>query len=168
MALILAIDPGTTQSGWCVYRDGKVVDSGVLDNPGMLERIRSAATWDPRIHLAVEMIASQGLPVGASTFRTVWWIGRFAEAWMAVSGRLPVEVYRRDVKLHLCGHVRAKDKNIRQALIDRYGGEGGKDAAIGKKASPGPLFGVSSHAWSALAVAVTAHETMIEPAARAA
>ena len=31
-----------------------------------------------------------------------------------------------------------------------------KDAAIGKKATPGPLYGVKSHAWAALAVAITA------------
>jgi hypothetical protein len=61
-------------------------------------------------------------------------------------------VYRRDVKLHICGSQRAKDANIRQALIDCYGG---KVEAIGKKKAPGPLYGISSHAWSALAVAQT-------------
>jgi len=40
-------------------------------------------------------------------------------------------------------------------LIDRYGGVGGKRAAIGLKASPGPLHGVSKDVWAALAVAVT-------------
>jgi len=60
------------------------------------------------------------------------------------------------VKLHLCGSARAKDTNIRQALIDRYGGS----AAIGKKAAPGPLYGVSKDVWSALAVAVTAADTL--------
>ena len=37
---------------------------------------------------------------------------------------------RQEVKLHLCNSARAKDANIRQALIDRFGG---KDKAIGRK-----------------------------------
>jgi hypothetical protein len=59
---------------------------------------------------------------------------------------------RRAVKLALCGDSRAKDANIRQALIDRFGG---KDAAVGRKAAPGPLYGISRDVWSALAIAVT-------------
>lgn len=64
-------------------------------------------------------------------------------------------IFRRDIKLHLCNSVRAKDANIRQALIDRYGG---KEKAIGKKKSPGPLYGIKSHMWAALALAVTYHD----------
>jgi hypothetical protein len=55
-------------------------------------------------------------------------------------------VYRNAVKLHICGTPRAKDPNIRQALIDKYG-------APGTKKNPGPTYGVSSHLWSALAIA---------------
>jgi len=58
------------------------------------------------------------------------------------------------VKLHLTQTRRAKDANIRQALIDRYGP--GKALAVGLKATPGPLYGLTGDCWSALAVAVTA------------
>jgi hypothetical protein len=58
-------------------------------------------------------------------------------------------VYRKDVKLLLCGSPRAKDANIRQALLDLLGPQG-------TKAKPGPTYGVKSHAWAALGVAVTA------------
>ena len=58
---------------------------------------------------------------------------------------------RRAVKLALCGDSRAKDANIRQELIDRFGGS----AAIGRKAAPGLLYGISRDASSALAIAVT-------------
>jgi len=58
-------------------------------------------------------------------------------------------VYRKEVKIYLCGSMKAKDPNIRQALIDRLGDPG-------TKKNPGPTYGVKSHAWSALAVAVTA------------
>jgi hypothetical protein len=76
------------------------------------------------------------------------WAGRFAEA----AHRVPVVLLpRRAVKLALCGDSRAKDANIRQAFIDRFGGS----AAIGRKAAPGPLYVISRDVWSALAIAVT-------------
>ena len=57
--------------------------------------------------------------------------------------------------MHFCNSVQAKDGNIRQALIDRFGG---KEGAIGKKKTPGPLYGVHAHEWPALAVAVMASD----------
>lgn len=152
MGLLLAIDPGETESGWVQMKDGQPVSSGICDNDSMLELIGECLGFDD---LAIEMVASYGMPVGKEVFRTVWWSGRFAHAWMEYNDA-PREVYRRDVKLHLCGSARAKDANIRQALLDKWGG---KDAAIGKAKSPGPLYGIKSHAWAALGVAVTALET---------
>ncbi|NOV25911.1 hypothetical protein E5S69_20630 [Cupriavidus necator] len=153
MTTILSIDPGTEESGWCLYHPerGVVMGSGVKPNDIMLEEIR----FMPASELAIEMVASYGMPVGREVFETVRWIGRFQQIW-----RRPDEVrlvYRKDVKLHLCSSPRAKDANIRVALLDMFGG---KEAAVGKKASPGPLYGVKSHAWAALAVAVTAAHQM--------
>lgn len=147
---ILAIDPGTTQSGYCIYDGARVIESGVLSNAEMLVRVQQ---W-PALRLAIEMIASYGMAVGREVFETCVWIGRFQQAWR--SPEAIVLVYRKDVKMHLCGSPRAKDANIRQALIDMFPATGGgKTPQIGTKAQPGPLFGVSSHAWAALAVAVT-------------
>lgn len=144
--LTLAIDPGTTESGWCVFGSGKVTSSGVMQNAELLDWIGG----DPDLHdvaLAIEMIASYGMAVGREVFETCVWIGRFQQAWHTPEAvRM---VYRRDVKLHLCGSPRAKDPNIRQALLDLIGPQG-------TKKSPGPLYGIKSHAWAALAVAVTA------------
>ncbi len=152
--IILAIDPGPEQSAWVELENGRPVEHVVEANDAVLRtlgRYRIVAT------LAIEMIASYGMPVGAETFETCLWIGRFQQRWLdtrEVPALSPVRtIYRRDVKLHLCGSARAKDANVRQALIDRYGP--GKEAAVGRKASPGPLYGMKSHVWSALAVAVT-------------
>lgn len=149
---ILAIDPGTTQSGWCLYDDGKVLLSGVAGNHAMLDEIRANYDAD---RLAIEMIASYGMAVGREVFETCVWIGRFQEAWRDPDA---VElVYRKDVKLHLCGTTKAKDPNVRQALLDLFPRTGGgKTPQIGTKGQPGPLYGVSSHAWPALGVAITA------------
>lgn len=146
---ILAIDPGTTESGWCHFSGGKVEASGVMENWRMLDHI--GAQFGVVDYVAIEMIASYGMAVGKEVFETCVWIGRFQQTWPYCEDvRF---VYRRDVKLHLCGSPRAKDANVRVALLDLYGG---KEAAVGRKANPGPLYSVKSHAWAALGVAVTA------------
>lgn len=143
---ILAIDPGTDESGWVILDGVRVISSGVSLNDEMLHQVKIEGYSDIDL-LAVEMIASYGMAVGREVFETCVWIGRFQQAW-----RSPDDVkliYRRDVKLHLCGTTKAKDANVRQALIDLLGPQG-------KKSTPGPTYGVKSHAWAALGVGVTA------------
>lgn len=143
---ILAIDPGPEESGWCLY-EGRVLGSGVAHNDDVRELLYDgfAGHEIPNL-LAIEGIASYGMAVGADVFSTCIWIGRFMECWHYPDKvRL---VYRREVKQFLCGTDKAKDTNIRQALIDSIG-------PPGTKKQPGPTYGVSKHAWAALAVAVT-------------
>ena len=149
--LILAIDPGPAQSGYCIYDGERLRESGVLPNADMLVRVQQ---W-PATRLAIEMIASYGMAVGREVFETCVWIGRFQQAWRdPAAAEL---VYRKDVKLHLCGTNKAKDANVRQALLDLFPRSGGgATPQVGTKAQPGPLYGVSSHAWPALGVAITA------------
>jgi hypothetical protein len=159
--LIFALDPGPTESGWVLYDSERrrVEDCGTQGNAALRAALHlwraSLGPGRPNL-LAIEMIASYGMPVGAEVFDTCTQIGRFVEAWGGPC-RL---VFRRDVKLYLCGSPRAKDANIRQALLDRFGG---KAAALGKKAAPGPLHGIAGHEWPALAVALTAAETKAAP-----
>ena len=147
---ILALDPGTLQTGWCILHGSAVERSGVHANERVLAFLQTPELADS---LAIEMVASYGMAVGREVFETVRWIGRFQQAW-----RDPEAVhlvYRQEVKLHLCKTVRAKDPNVRQALIDLYPATGGGACPqIGTKKQPGPLYGVSSHAWPALGVAV--------------
>jgi hypothetical protein len=143
---LMAIDPGPVQSGWVVFDGDGVQASGTTPNHGVLFAVKA---WEA--DLAIEMIASYGMPVGAEVFETCVWIGRFMQA-----SRHPEtvrRVTRLQVKQHLCHDSRAKDPNIRQALIDRLG-------APGRKREPGPTFGVSGDAWAALGVAVTAWDKM--------
>ena len=150
--MILAIDPGTEQSGYVILdADGQVVEAGVVPNDEMKKLVYSFSATRPSWTLAIEMIEARGMAVGRETFETCVFIGMLLEAW----DHEKVKVYRREVKLHLCGTCRAKDGNVRCEIISRYGG---KEKAIGKKASPGPLYRVKSHAWAALAVAITARE----------
>lgn len=151
---IFAIDPGTTESGWCALVDGELINSGVMPNAEMVECLQRKHMQLNGYQLAIEMIASYGMPVGREVFETCVWIGRFAQAWHEPDDVR--YVYRKDVKLHLCGTTKAKDPNVRQALIDLFPASGGgKTPQIGTKSQPGPLYGVSSHAWPALGVAIT-------------
>ena len=155
---ILAIDPGTTKSGWAVVDGLTVTFSGVSGNDELLEYLGTYRKGGCEAQIAIEMIASYGMPVGREVFETCVWIGRFVQAWHTPDH---VElVYRKDVKMYLCGTPRAKDANVRQAIIDRYPAiGGGKCPQIGVKAKPGPLFGLSTHAWPALGVALTVGAT---------
>jgi hypothetical protein len=145
---VLAIDPGSENSAYVLLdAAGRVLDHGLFANEIVLGVVRDSGADV----LAVEMIASYGMAVGASVFDTCVWIGRFIQVR---PDYLPALVYRRDVKLHLCGNARAKDANIRQALLDLYG-DGTRQVACGTKAKPGPLYGIKKDEWAALAVGVT-------------
>lgn len=155
--MILAIDPGPVESAWVLWDGTSVVEHAIEPNAAVATLVGTLALQasdlgDPDT-LAIEMVESYGMAVGASVFETVFWIGRFAEAWDDDDHLR--RIGRKAVKLHLCGSTRAKDDNVRQALIDRFGGVEGKAVAVGKKASPGPLYGIKSHEWAALAVALT-------------
>lgn len=147
--MIIAIDPGPVETGWAVM-DGKLVtDSGVINNGDLESSLRNSMAKA----LAYEMIASYGMPVGASVFDTCVWIGRFISAF---GPERSFPVFRKDVTMHLCNSTRAKDANVRQAIIDLYEGSGGGSIPqIGTKKYPGPLYGVSRHAWPAIGVGLT-------------
>lgn len=151
MKPVLAIDPGTTESQWVMLDGEKVAGHGFRPNVEFKSELAKLLMIGGETDVCIEGIASYGMAVGREVFETCIWIGRFYEV---CESRLhvPTIMYRKDVKLHLCGTPRAKDPNVRQAIIDRYGG---KDTAIGKKKTPGPLYGISSHAWAALALGIT-------------
>jgi hypothetical protein len=162
MTTILAIDPGTDESAWVLYDAAKraVLNHGKHDNFEVLNDLATCSNWYGR--LVIEMVASYGRPVGEEVFETCVWIGRFIEAVSNPDD--VVRIKRADVKMHLC-HATAKvnDAVIRQRLIDLFGP--GKDKAIGKKACPGPLYGIKADCWQALALAVT-YADQLTPAPR--
>lgn len=178
--IIYAIDPGTEKSALVTFNDWLEVDGFIMSNEGLLVTLRSKAFRQVPAILAIERIEARGMAVGETTFETVHWAGRFMEAWETATGGLPVNrITRRTIKVHLCGDTKAKDPNIRQALIDRFGGSDAirkakkcpstrKDgheacprcAGTGLLSSAGPLAGITSHMWAALAVAVTCADTL--------
>lgn len=158
----LCIDPGTTESGYVSYDGEKVhnYNSGIK-NGDMLDRVMLNGKYYnaiPHDIIIIEMISSYGMAVGKETFETCVWIGRFIQAFYAPEK--VYMIYRRDIKMHLCNNMRAKDTNIRQAVLDRFPSiGGGKTPQMGTKKQPGPLYGITSHAMSALALGITYFET---------
>lgn len=148
MTRILAIDPGSEQSAWLLWDkdSGSVVAFSLLSNEDLLESVRNGRSAADVV--VIEQIESYGMAVGREVFATVHWSGRFTEAARPTP---VVQLPRRAVKLAICGDSRAKDANIRQALLDRFGG---KDTAVGTKRARGPLYGIKSDLWAALGVAV--------------
>jgi len=144
---VLAIDPGPERSAWLrLDACGVPMAMEIADNGVVVCGLADTPDLPP---LAIEMVASYGMSVGEDVFETCVWIGRFIEAYQGPAHY----VYRKDVKMSICGSMRATDSNIRQALIDRYGP--GKEKAVGTKNAPGPLHGIKTHLWSALAAGVT-------------
>lgn len=154
-ATILAIDPGTTRSAWVMYRSPLVIDHQIAANEDLIEFFRHLGAANVVVAV-IEQVASYGMAVGAETFETVRWAGRFEEALHPTPVAL---LTRKTIVLHLCNSPRASDSNVRRALMDKFGG----DAAIGLKKTPGPLYGFRADLWAALAVAVAYAEGARNP-----
>ena len=161
---ILAIDPGTTESGCVVVEhDGheisKVLRGEKIANELLLAQLPH---YVGSCDIAVEMVASYGMAVGREVFETCVWIGRFMQA----AGSLrPADVersriYRTDEKSTLCHSQKAKDSNIVQALVDRYA-YGQPNFGKGTKRAPGFFYGFKKDTWQAMAVAVTYFDTRV-------
>lgn len=162
MSVCLAIDPGSAQSAFVVY-DGAdelapIRSHAIVTNEELIDQLRSNATGlrADVDEFVIEWMQPRGMPTSAQEFETLCWIGRFMEALH------PLELNRLarlKVKMHVCGSAKANDVNIRAALIDKFGGAGGKVTAIGKTNARGPLYGIAGDEWAALALAVTFVET---------
>jgi len=140
---VLAIDPGPTETAYVDLKGDEIRAFAKVPNEQVLQYLARE-----HANVVIEMVACYGMPCGHEVFDTCVWIGQFK----SVNGCTPRRVdlmFRRDVKLHWCGNLRAKDSNVRQAVIDAYGG---KDKAIGRKATPGLLYGIKADCWQALAL----------------
>lgn len=142
---ILAIDVGTTETGFCIINKEtyKPIRFGKISNEDLLDIIRNEE-YDTLIY---EEFQSYGMPIGVSTITSITWNGRYMQ--IALDREKTVDyIYRKEEKMNLCGSMKAKDSNIRQALIDRFG-------EVGTKKEKGWFYGFKKDIWSAYAVGVT-------------
>ena len=148
---ILSIDPGTTKSAYVLwdFQKEKLLQCGIEENKKMLTVLEKIQKKYCQVEFKIEMVGhyGTGMPAGKSIFETCIWIGIFIASWGCAKTFMDHLVLRKTIVSHICGSSRAKDSNVRQALIDRFG-------SPGTKKKPGKLYGVKKDIWSALALAV--------------
>lgn len=153
---VLAIDPGNTESAYVlmdmdynIHKFDKITNEEmrqvIIDN----EAENMVAKRKGKTVTVIEMIASYGMAVGQTVFDTCVWVGRFTE----LAGDVEY-MFRKDVKMNICGQTRAKDTNIRVALIDRFARHNFKTGK-GTKDNPDYFYGFRADVWAAFAVGVT-------------
>lgn len=159
--VVMAIDPGNAESAYALIGpDCRPIAIDKLPNEDLrtllIDGIFEAES------VAIEMVASYGMSVGAEVFETCVWIGRFAEAIEENTGTAPARIKRLPVKLHHCHDSKAKDSNITQALVDRFA-PGVPNRGKGSKAEPGWFHGFRADIWQAYALAVYVADTQEVP-----
>jgi hypothetical protein len=191
---LLVLDPGSEQTGFVFYEQGapRPIDGGFgkINNDqvfGLIDREILSASVEGRNPVVVcEYPQPRGQMMSWQLVDTIEMIGRFHQHGV-VNGGSRFEFHRCDrahVKSYICAGVqRPKDSQIRQALIDRFGGEfttkgpkclpckGSGKTGKGKERVPcescggsgevvaGIFYGVASDVWQALGVAVMYAET---------
>jgi hypothetical protein len=155
---ILAIDPGNIDSAYVLWDGETILQFGKVKNEALLDLIKSPIWWYDEI--AIEMIESYGMPVGKEVFDTCVWIGRYLQEGKN-DNKWVSQIYRKDIKVHLCHSTKAKDSNVIQSLVDRFAdtnehGKYGKGTIKNK----GFFFGFGADVWQAFAVAVYYHDSL--------
>jgi hypothetical protein len=147
VSAILGIDPGTTQSAWVFLEDHHLPAFGIEPNERVLDVLDTYALVGS---IAIERIEPRyGLRMGWETIETCEWVGRFVQAAHPVPATL---LRRSDILRHLgVASKGSADSGVRAALLDRWGG-------LSSCRKGGPLYGVKTHIWSALSVAVAYRE----------
>jgi hypothetical protein len=149
--VILAIDPDPRGGTWVELRHDATIVYHERNSP--IDEIASIIPDADRV--IVEDVQSYGMPVGRSIFSTVKNIGHMRAVALQHRVKFDDSIARPAVKARLCGSVRAKDGNVRQAVIDLYPSTGGgKVPEIGTKSKPGPLYSIAADEWAALALGV--------------
>ena len=176
--IVLAIDPGTKQSGYVVYDTEKqeILAMHILLNNLLPVSIKFFSYYNPvkgeELNIEIDVLVYEGMnlyhAVSEDTIQTLIWCGEFRGVfkqyhWDRCRKRVkgafvPMPEVHEIKRSAIRKHFEVKnDSGIRVALIDRFGGS--RSVAVGTKKQKGKLYGVKSHIWSALAVAICYAET---------
>lgn len=142
---ILSLDVGTSESAYCLISSDnyKPIKFGKIANEELLKIVK-AEKYDELIY---EEFQCYGMPIGESTIKSITWNGRYIQSALD-RGKNVFPIYRKEEKMNLCQSMKAKDSNIRQALIDRFG-------EVGTKKAQGWFYGFKKDVWAAYAVGTT-------------
>ena len=155
---ILAIDPGNIESAYVIMDDTDFhpVSFGKLGNEDMRSVIIMDAEGLKVNRVVIERVAHYGMAVGRDVFETCEWVGHFSE--LARIHGYPVDyIFRIEEKEAVCHDSKARDSNIRRALIDRFARHDLKNGK-GTKKNPDFFYGFAKDCWAAFAVGYTYFE----------
>lgn len=155
--MILAIDPGNIESAYVFLGESKTnlykhLEFDKVENDKLMGIIDQKHEFIDEV--VIEMITGYNMSVGQTVFETCVWIGRFIEK-LECFGIKTTRVSRKEVKMNLCGSMRAKDKNIIEALVDRFSPNDTRNHGKGTKKEPGYFYNFKADIWQAYAVGIT-------------
>lgn len=148
---LIAIDPGPEHSGLVIYRTGAepavLFSEAKLTWAEVVKRLDLARSYEYYDCCVICERVSAGAVSGHHIIETAEVVGRVVQA-CEDRGLLVRLRYRREVLKALgVGGGASKDALVRQVVLELHPG------GVGTKKAPGPLYGVSSHAWQALGLA---------------
>ena len=152
----IAIDPGPLEAGVVVISPHPF--QVVFSQADMPHALLEGTVARSRLPVVVEDIRnSYGNSIDNTTVRTIKNIGRL-EFLLDRLGLEYAMMPRIDVKMTLLGRAAAKDAEVsarvREIVSTITGVE--ESALKGRKKDPGPCYGMKSHSWQALALALAA------------
>lgn len=146
--IVLGIDPGPTWCGCAAYDTAarRVRGAGKVSIADALATI--TCHTGP---VVIERVQSSGIS-GATLLTTSEVVGRLQQRALDTKHETCL-LYRREVLrvLDVTGRG-TRDAMVRARLVEMFGGS--REVAFGRKKAPGPLYGVTGDALSALAVAI--------------
>ena len=168
---VLAIDPGSTQSGYVCWSPSTgfsaldrvptrtIPHFGKIDNHKLLEIIQWCE-WDIVIEkITLYQKADQNI------HDTIWWYGRFSQvAEDRPQNHVLRFMSRSDVKKSLLPGLKTTERNdttVKAYLKDRFA-PGVSNHGKGTKSAPGYFYGFKADVWQAFALAVAYHDEISE------
>ena len=170
--MLLAIDPGTSQSAYVgMKNDYSVVSHAKVANNKLLELITLGGydvmvieCMEPRLAKSKSNSNAPNQVIGRETYETCYWIGRFMEA--AIRRGMDIHrVYRSEEKSRIIPTKKNKlppipppvprshDSKIRKGLIMRFA-QFDKKNGKGKANCRDVFYGFKADEWAAFAVGV--------------
>ena len=170
---ILGIDPGTTETAYCLCEVTsemagskpplKIISFAKTSNDDAKEFLKKTCSEidvnNEEIVISIEHLESYGTAVGKSTFETAYYIGELREAafpyGLSNEKIRVVRIYRHEEKMRICQSMKANDATIKRALIEAYAEHPEKNYGKGTKSKPDFFYKFKADCWSAFAICCT-------------
>lgn len=152
MKRIFAIDPGPQMSAWIIFRPGeKMLFNGFGKEPNNIVENHIMEMSDDFDLVVIEKVApyinpyARGGGMSGDIINTAIQIGRFTFC-ADLAKKEHVLIPRKTIVATVTGNAKGGDKEVRSALIKRFGEQG-------TMKNPGGTYGISCDVWQALAAA---------------